>query len=74
MAAAGGLGGLALWGRKRFRTFVEWRKRRTARRKAVRELPPGTIAALFAAIDVSYQGPFEAMARLGLSFSQESEV
>lgn len=38
------------------------------------ELPPGTIAALFAAIDVSYQGPFEAMARLGLSFSQESEA
>ena len=38
------------------------------------ELPPGAIAALFAAIDVSAQGPFEAMARLGLSFSQESEV
>lgn len=38
------------------------------------DLPPGTIAALFAAIDVSAQGPFEAMARLGLSFSQESEV
>ena len=38
------------------------------------ELPPGTIAALFAAIDVSAQGPFEAMARLGLSFSQEAEV
>ena len=37
-------------------------------------LPPGTIAALFAAIDVSAQGPFEAVARLGLSFSQESEV
>ena len=37
-------------------------------------LPPGAIAALFAAIDVSAQGPFEAMARLGLSFSQESEV
>lgn len=37
-------------------------------------LPAGTIAALFAAIDVSAQGPFEAMARLGLSFSQESEV
>lgn len=39
IAAAGGLGGLALWGRKRLRTVVEWRKRRTARRKAVRELP-----------------------------------
>ena len=39
LAAAGGLGGLALWGRKRLRTVVEWRKRRTARRKAVRELP-----------------------------------
>ena len=38
------------------------------------ELPPGAIAALFAAIDVSAQGPLEAMARLGLSFSQESEV
>ena len=38
------------------------------------ELPPGAIAALFAAIDVSAQGPFEAVARLGLSFSQESEV
>ena len=38
------------------------------------ELPPGAIAALFAEIDVSAQGPFEAMARLGLSFSQESEV
>ncbi len=29
-------------------------------------LPPGTIAALFDAIDVSEQGPFEAMARLDL--------
>lgn len=38
------------------------------------ELPTGVIAALFAAIDVSAQGPYEAMARLGLSFSQESEV
>ena len=37
------------------------------------ELPPGTIAALFAAIDVSYQGPFEAMSRLGLSIAQVSE-
>ena len=37
------------------------------------DLPPGTIAALFAAIDVSYQGPFEAMARLGLSIAQEAE-
>ena len=37
------------------------------------DLPPGTIAALFAAIDVSYQGPFEAMARLGLSIAQVSE-
>ena len=38
------------------------------------DLPPGAIAALFAAIDVSAQGPFEAMARLGLRFSQEAEV
>ena len=37
------------------------------------ELPPGTIAALFAAIDVSAQGPFEAMARLGLRIAQEAE-
>ena len=37
------------------------------------DLPPGTIAALFAAIDVSYQGPFEAMSRLGLSIAQEAE-
>ena len=37
------------------------------------DLPPGTIAALFAAIDVSYQGPFVAMARLGLSIAQVSE-
>ena len=34
-------------------------------------LPPGTIAALFDAIDVSEQGPFEAMARLGLVMVQE---
>ena len=38
------------------------------------DLPPGTIAALFAAIDVSTQGPYEAMSRLGLSFSQEAEA
>ena len=37
------------------------------------DLQPGTIAALFAAIDVSYQGPFEAMSRLGLSIAQVSE-
>ena len=37
------------------------------------ELQPGTIAALFAAVDVSYQGPFEAMSRLGLSIAQEAE-
>ena len=37
-------------------------------------LPAGTIAALFAAIDVSAQGPFEAMARLGLNFSQEDKA
>ena len=37
------------------------------------DLPPGATAALFAAIDVSYQGPFEAMARLGLSIAQEAE-
>ncbi len=33
-------------------------------------LPTGTIGALFAAIDVSEQGPFEAMARLGLKLMQ----
>lgn len=38
------------------------------------DLPPGSIAALFAAIDVSAQGPYEAMSRLGLSFSQEAEA
>lgn len=35
-------------------------------------LPPGTIAALFAAIDVSEQGPWEAMARLGVTIAQEA--
>lgn len=35
-------------------------------------LPPGTIAALFAAIDVSEQGPWEAMARLGVAIVQEA--
>lgn len=35
-------------------------------------LPPGTIAALFAAIDVSEQGPWEAMARLGVTVVQEA--
>lgn len=35
-------------------------------------LPPGTIAALFAAIDVSEQGPWEAMARLGVTVAQEA--
>lgn len=33
-------------------------------------LPPGTIAALFDAIDVSAQGPFEAMERLNLKITQ----
>lgn len=37
-------------------------------------LPPGTIAALFDAIDVSEQGPFEAMARLGLVMVQAEAV
>lgn len=37
------------------------------------ELPPGTIAAMFAAIDVSFQGPYEAMARLGLQIVQVAE-
>lgn len=37
------------------------------------DLPPGSIAALFAAIDVSYQGPFEAMARLGVQSVQMEE-
>ena len=36
-------------------------------------LPAGTIAALFAAIDVTEQEPFTAMARLGLSIAQEAE-
>ena len=36
-------------------------------------LPAGTIAALFAAIDVTEQEPFTAMARLGLSIAQVSE-
>lgn len=35
------------------------------------DLPAGTIAALFAAIDVTEQEPFTAMARLGLSIVQE---
>jgi len=34
-------------------------------------LPAGTIAALFAAIDVTEQEPFTAMARLGLVMAQE---
>jgi len=34
-------------------------------------LPAGTIAALFAAIDVTEQEPFTAMARLGLKLVQE---
>lgn len=37
------------------------------------ELPPGTIAALFAAIDVSYQGPYEAMSRLGVQIVQVAD-
>ena len=37
-------------------------------------LPPGTIAALFDAIDVSEQGPFEAVARLGLVTVQSEAV
>ena len=37
-------------------------------------LPPGTIAALFDAIDVSEQGPFEAVARLGLVMVQSEAV
>lgn len=35
-------------------------------------LPAGTIAALFDAIDVSEQGPFDAMARCGLKLVQEA--
>ena len=34
------------------------------------DLPPGTIAALFAAIDVSEQEPFTALTRLGLKITQ----
>lgn len=37
-------------------------------------LPAGTIAALFDAIDVSEQGPFEAMARTGLQIIQQEPV
>lgn len=37
------------------------------------DLPPGSIAALFAAIDVSAQGPFEAMSRLGVQIVQVAE-
>lgn len=36
-------------------------------------LPAGTIAALFAAIDVTEQEPFTAMARLGVQIVQVSE-
>ena len=36
-------------------------------------LPPGTIAALFDAIDVTEQEPFTAMARLGVQIVQVSE-
>lgn len=35
------------------------------------QVPEGTIAALLGAVDVSEQGPWEAMARLGLSIVQE---
>ena len=37
-------------------------------------LPPGTIAALFSAIDVTEQDPFAAMARLGVSIIQPEEL
>ena len=37
-------------------------------------LPPGTIAALFNAIDVTEQEPFTAMARLGLVMAQAEAV
>lgn len=37
------------------------------------DLPAGTIAALFAAIDVTEQEPFAAMARLGVQIAQVSE-
>lgn len=37
------------------------------------ELPPGTIAALFDAIDVSFQGPHEAMSRMGVQIVQVAE-
>ena len=36
-------------------------------------LPAGTIAALFAAIDVTEQEPFTAMARLGVQIAQVAE-
>ena len=36
-------------------------------------LPPGAIAALFDAIDVTELGPWGAMARLGLRIAQEAE-
>ena len=37
-------------------------------------LPPGTIAALFGAIDVTELGPWAAMARLGLAMVQAEDV
>lgn len=37
-------------------------------------LPAGTVAGLFDALDVSEQGPFEAVARLGLVMVQSEAV
>ena len=37
-------------------------------------LPAGTVAGLFDALDVSEQGPFEAVARLGLAMVQSEAV
>ena len=39
IAAAGGLGGAALWAQKRYKWFAQWRAKRLKRRSAVRELP-----------------------------------
>lgn len=39
MAAAGGIGGVALWMQKRYQVFTRWRKNRAARNKAVHDLP-----------------------------------
>ena len=39
IAAAGGVGGMALWAQKRYKWFTQWRAKRLTRRRSVRELP-----------------------------------